>query len=111
LPDVASQQISLFPPYGIHVRRIAVKKTSLTLAAVIALAIAGSATSFAAELPTYEVQGLPISPVQASVLGAADVSEQPQVAPAAASPHQVSVLTPRKLKTATAAPTTVGRAH
>ncbi len=85
------------------------KKTSLTLAAVIAMAIAGGTTSFAAELPTYEVQGLPISPVQASVLGGADAREQAQVAPTAASPHQLSVLSPRKVKTATVAPVTVGR--
>lgn len=85
------------------------KKTSLAIAAVIAASIAGGATSFAAELPTYEAKGLPISPVQASVTGAADVSEQVQVAPSAVSPHQLAVLTPRKLKTATAAQATVGR--
>lgn len=86
-------------------------KTSLSLAAAIALAVAGATTSFAAELPTYEAKGLPISPVQASLLGAANV-EQSQVAPSAASPHQVSVLTPRrKLNTATAAPITTGVAR
>ena len=55
-------------------------------------------------LPTYEVNGLPISPVQAGLLGAANVREQAPTA-ATASPHQLQVLTPRpKLKTATAAP-------
>ena len=88
------------------------KKTSVSLAAVVAIAIAGSTTSFASELPTYEAKGLPISPVQASLLGAANVREQTQAAPAAASPHQLSVLKARtKAKTATAAPVTVGAAH
>jgi hypothetical protein len=92
-------------------RRITVQKTSLTIAAVVAIAIAGGTTSFAAQLPTYEVKGLPISPVQAGLLGGADI-RQSQVAPSAASPHQLSVLTPRtKVKTATTAPLTVGAGH
>lgn len=87
------------------------KKTSLSLAAVVAIVIAGATTSFAAELPTYEAKGLPISPVQASLLGATNV-EQAQVAPSAVLPHQVSVLTPRrKVNTATAAPVTTGVAR
>ena len=87
------------------------KKTSLSLAALVAIVIAGATASFAAELPTYEAKGLPISPVQASLLGATNV-EQAQVAPSAASPHQVSVLTPRrKVNTATAAPVTTGVAR
>jgi hypothetical protein len=86
-----------------------VKKSFLTIAAVVAITITGGTTSFAAELPTYEVQGLPISPVQVRLLGAANVKEQPQVAPLAASPHQFSVLTPRpKLKAAAAATTGTG---
>jgi hypothetical protein len=88
-----------------------VKKTSLSLAAAVVLAVAGATTSFAAELPTYEAKGLPISPVQASLLGVPN-AEQSQVVPSAASPHQVSVLTPRrKLNTATAAPVTTGVAR
>lgn len=87
------------------------KKTSLAIAAAVAIALAGSVTSFAAELPSYEAKGLPISPVQASLLGAADV-EQTQVAPSAVSPLQVSVLTPRrKVNTATATPITTGVAR
>jgi hypothetical protein len=90
---------------------MAVKKMSLKLAAVAALAIAGATTSFAAELPTYEAKGLPISPVQAGQLGGANV-EQAQVAPSAVSPLQISVLTPRrKVTTATVAPVTTGTAH
>jgi hypothetical protein len=88
-----------------------VKKTSLSLAAVVAIVIAGATTSFAAELPTYEAKGLPISPVQASLLGATS-AEQSQIVPSAVSPHQVSVLTPRrKVNTATAAPVTTGVAR
>jgi len=92
-------------------RRIAVKKTSFAIAAVIAASIAGATTGFAAELPNYEAKGLPISPVQASLIGAADV-EQAQAAPSAASPLQISVLTPRrKVNTATTAPITTGVAR
>jgi hypothetical protein len=82
-----------------------VKKTSLSIAAAAVL-IAGGTAGFAAELPTYEVTGLPISPVQVQVLGAANVREQSPVSTSTASPHQLSVLTPRaKMTTATVAPT------
>jgi hypothetical protein len=85
-------------------RRIGVKKTFLSIAAVAAISMADVTAGFAAELPTYEAAGLPISPVQAGLLGAANVQEQPPVSTTAASPHQLSVLTPRpKLTTATAA--------
>jgi hypothetical protein len=60
------------------------------------------------ELPTYEANGLPISRVQAGLLGGANVREQ-SAATQTASPHQLRVLTPRpKLKTATAAPARTG---
>jgi hypothetical protein len=82
-----------------------VKKTSLSITAAAVL-IAGGTAGFAAELPTYESTGLPISAVQVRVLGAANVGEQSPVSTSAASPHQLSVLTPRtKMTTATAAPT------
>jgi hypothetical protein len=85
-----------------------VKKTSLLIAAA-ALLMAGGTAGFAAELPTYGVTGLPISAVQAQVLGARNVGEQSPVQTSAASPHQLSVLTPRtKIATATA---TVARAR
>jgi hypothetical protein len=80
-----------------------VKKTSLSIAAAAAVLIAGGSAGFAAELPTYQVTGFPISPVQAQVLGAANVHEQSQV-PGSAVPHQVNVPTPRK-KVATATET------
>jgi hypothetical protein len=96
----------------IHVvRRIEVKKTYLSIAAA-ALSIAGATASFAAELPSYEAKGLPISAVQVRVLGAADVREQSPALTSTATAHQISVLTPRKTRTAeTAAPApTTGRA-
>jgi hypothetical protein len=98
-------------------RRIAVKKNSLgiaamvSIAALVAISIAGGTPSLAAELPTYEVKGLPISPVQVGLLGAANVREQSPVATSAVSPHQLSVLTPRpKVRAATALRTETGLA-
>jgi hypothetical protein len=71
------------------------------VAAVAAISIAGGTAGFAAGLPSYEARGFPISPVRAGLLGAADVREQPPASTTAASPHQLSVLTPhRKLTTA-----------
>ena len=82
------------------------KKTSLSIAAVAVISVAGATAGFAAELPSYEAAGLPISAVQVQVLGAANVREQSPVQTSAASPHQLRVLTPRtKMTTAAAAPT------
>ena len=79
------------------------KKTCLSIAAAM-ISMAGGTAGFAAELPTYQAAGLPISAVQLQVLGAADVGQQPPLA-STASPHQLSVLTPRtKITTATVAP-------
>jgi hypothetical protein len=84
-------------------RRIEVKKMSLSIAAA-ALSIACGTAGFAAELPSYETTGFPISPVQVSVLGAANAREQSPVA-TSVTPVQLSVLTPRsKVTTARAAP-------
>ena len=88
------------------------KKTYLSIAAAALISIAGATAGFAAELPSYETKGLPISAVQVSVLGAADVREQSPALTSAATAHQLSVLTPRTTRTAetaTPAPTT-GRA-
>jgi hypothetical protein len=83
-----------------------VKKTSLTITASAVISIAGGAAGFAAELPSYEAAGLPISAVQVQVLGAANVREQSPAPSSMASPHQLRVLTPRtKITTATAAAT------
>ena len=87
------------------------KKTYLSIAAA-AFSIVGATASFAAELPSYESKGLPISAVQVRVLGAADVREQSPALTPTATAHQLSVLRPRKTRTAeTAAPApTSGRA-
>ena len=83
------------------------KKISLSIAA--ALSITGATASFAAELPSYETSGLPISAVQLRVVGATDVREQSPAADSTITPVQLSVLTPRKkLSTATIAPGTTG---
>jgi hypothetical protein len=89
-----------------------VKKTYPSIAAAALISIAGATAGVAAELPTYETKGLPISAMQVRVLGAADVREQPPVQTSTATAHQLSVLTPRTTRTAeTAAPTpTTGRA-
>jgi hypothetical protein len=95
-------------PKGIDMTR-----TFFIVATVAAISIAGSTGGFAAELPSYEAKGFPISPVQAGLLGAADIREQSPVSTTAASPHQLGVLAPhRKLKTAKATPggTEAGRA-
>jgi hypothetical protein len=72
-----------------------------------AMVMASGTGAMAVELPTYETSGFPISPVQVQLLGAANVQEQPAVATRtvdgmAASPHQISVLTPRAKRTAAA---------
>ena len=72
---------------------------TLTFAAAIT-AIALSTSAFAGELPTYEANGFPITPVQVGVLGAANVQQQAMVPAAVLTPVQASVLTPRKVKTA-----------
>jgi hypothetical protein len=75
-------------------------KKTLTIAAAI-LTIAGSTAAFAAELPTYEANGFPVSPLQVSVLGAAHVEQQTAAPTTLASLHQAKALGPRKVKTAT----------
>lgn len=65
------------------------------LPTAIAISIAASTVAFAAELPTYQVNGFPISPVQVQLLGAAHVREQSAAASFALAPHQQGVLTPR----------------
>ena len=87
------------------------QKTYLTIAAAV-ISIAGATAAFSAELPSYEAKGLPISAVQVRVLGAADVREQSPMLTSTVTAHQLSVLTPRKTRTAetaVSAPTT-GRA-
>ena len=92
--DVAVQQRRCSLCLQIVPRRIEVKKMTLSIAAATAILIAGGTAGFAAELPTYEAAGLPISAMQVQVLGAANVREQSPVATSTATAHQLSVLTP-----------------
>jgi hypothetical protein len=86
-------------------------KKPLSVAAIITVSIAGAS---AAQLPSYELTGFPISPHQFSVLGSANIAERPptaslMMAGMPASPHQVAVLKPRQKSTeelAAAAPVT-----
>jgi len=85
-----------------------VKKTYLSIAAAVFL-IAGGTAGFAAELPTYETSGFPISPVQLRVLGPANVQERSPTPTVAAAPDQASVLTGQPGETTgTIAPTRSG---
>lgn len=64
------------------------------------LILLGGVTAEASELPTFEKLGFPITRIQISVLGAAEVRESSPIpaltlAGMPASPHQVAVLTPR----------------
>lgn len=79
----------------------------LTLIAVAGAMIASTASAFAGELPSYEAKSFPISAMQVQVLGGADVEEQstaPEVIIAGmpASPAQLSVLSPRVKRLASA---------
>jgi len=86
-----------------------VNKISLSIAAAM-LALSASGGALAAELPSYEKAGLPVSAVQVQVLGAENVQEAAPVA-TTATPVQLSVLTPRsKIKTAQGRSETTGRA-
>jgi hypothetical protein len=74
-------------------------KRLLLIAAISAVSL-GGVVAKAAELPSYELMGFPISPHQSSVLGSANIKEQspsPSLTTAGmpGSHHQVSVLTPR----------------
>jgi hypothetical protein len=75
-------------------------KKLLLIAAISAVSLGGRVAK-AAELPSYELMGFPISPHQFSVLGSANIKEQspsPSLTMAGmpASHHQVSVLTPQQ---------------
>ncbi|MEH2486919.1 hypothetical protein [Bradyrhizobium sp. AZCC 2230] len=79
----------------------------LLMIAVAGAMIASTASAFAGELPSYEVNSFPISAMQVQVLGGAGVQEQ-STAPAMivagmpASPAQISVLSPRVKRFASA---------
>jgi hypothetical protein len=79
----------------------------LSMIAAAGAMIASTATVFAGELPSYEVKSFPISTVQVQVLGGASVEEQSTaptmtVAGMPASPVQMSVLSPRAKRFASA---------
>ena len=74
------------------------------IAATAALMLDGAGAA-AAELPTYEVIGFPITQHQLVAVGSANVQERSPtptltLAGMPASPHQVAVLTPRPRMTA-----------
>jgi hypothetical protein len=76
-------------------------KRLVLFAAVAVVLLEGAAVAGAAELPTYESMGLPITAFQISVVGSTHVQEVTPVpaltaAGMPASPHQIAVLTPRK---------------
>ena len=75
------------------------KQIYLSIAAA-AISFTGATAGFAAELPSYEASGLPISAVQVRVLGAANLQEQTPVPASTVTPLQLSVLTPRAKATA-----------
>jgi hypothetical protein len=71
-----------------------------SIAAIAALMLGGAGAA-AAELPTFEMTGFPITPHQVQVVGAAHVQERSPTPTLTlggmpASPHQVTVLTPRE---------------
>src|SRR5512138_1397529 len=109
--DIALQQKRCSFWFESLPRRIEVQKTYLTIAAAV-ISIAGATAGMAAELPTYETKGLPVSAVQLRVLGAADVRQQSPALTSTVTAHQLGVLTPRKTRTAeTTAPAPItGRA-
>ncbi len=72
-------------------------------AVAAAMLFAGVASAVAGELPSYEAAGFPVSQTQVQVLAPADAQQQSPVAALTrdgmpASPHQVAVLAPHKIK-------------
>jgi hypothetical protein len=72
---------------------------NLFLTAAIAATMLGK-SGLAAEFPTFEFMGLPVTPHQVAVLGAAHVQERSPTPTLTlggmpASPHQMALLTPR----------------
>lgn len=73
------------------------KVLSITAKAAAVLYTSGAA---AAQFPTFELTGFPISPHQVSLVGSAHVQERPPtpiltLGGMPASPHQIVVLSPR----------------
>lgn len=83
--------------------------TALPVAAIAAVMLGGSAAT-AAQLPTFEMMGLPITPHQVAVVGAGSARVQERsptptlrLGSMPASPHQIAVLTRRSKVTGGAA--------
>jgi hypothetical protein len=85
-----------------------IRVSTLALGLILAgPAVAEGQSAAAAELPTYEVIGFPITPHQVSLMGLPNVQERSPTPTlmsggVTASPHQVTVLTPRPSMTAAA---------
>jgi hypothetical protein len=108
--DIAAERTSmiwstfghaLLYPKGVTMNKI------LLIVLTVTATIPNGLGARAAELPTYELMGFPISPHQFSALGSVHVQERPPVATLTlngmpASPHQIAVLTRRRAVAATA---------
>ena len=69
---------------------------SITVAVISML---GGIASASAEMPTYEVSGFPVTTHQYVILGPASGEQgQATAAPAMASPHQIAVMSPRRIE-------------
>jgi hypothetical protein len=95
-------------------QRLSVKHLLST--AVLAFALLEGAAASAAELPTFEISSFPATPLQVAVMGASGVQQQAATPTLTrnnmpASPHQLSVLTPRHNFASVTSATTVGTAH
>jgi hypothetical protein len=88
-----------------------------TLLAITVLAFAPpEGGAVAAELPTFEISSFPATPLQVAVIGGTGVQEQAATPSLTrnnmpASPHQLSVLSPRHRKVSAAGESTVGAAQ
>jgi hypothetical protein len=68
---------------------------ALAVAASVVLASSGFGAQ-ASELPTYQVDGFVMTPLQQTLLTPANAEERlPEAASVYGSPHQITVLTPR----------------
>jgi hypothetical protein len=82
------------------------KTTPHTLVAVAALLVGGAGVAHAADLPTFELDGFPMTLHQAQTLGPGHVHEQAHASTLTrdgmpASPHQLLVLKPKSETTET----------
>ena len=87
-------------------------KKMFLIAAIPAVTVIGSGAG-AAELPTFELTGFPITQHQVAVVGGTGVQEQSPTPTLTlggmpASPHQVAVLTRPRITEATAVKRTIG---